>query len=39
MMLAAVPPLGLGGAYNNIFFDLLLVDGFALHPESGNKRD
>jgi hypothetical protein len=28
MMLAAVPPLGLGGAYNNIFFDLLCVAYF-----------
>jgi hypothetical protein len=39
MTLASVPPLGSGGAYNTIFFDLLLVDVFALRPESGNKRD
>jgi hypothetical protein len=25
IMLAAVPPLGLEGAYNNIYFDLLCV--------------
>jgi hypothetical protein len=27
ILAAAVPPLGLGGAYNNIFFDLLHLAG------------